>query len=413
MFDNLRIPDPSFILNPVQSLPGAAVEGFGKGMAMNDLFKKYQMNAIQLDQAQRTQAATAAQDQLSKTAPPTPQGQMQVAAGLAQQGFGQEAAQQQKWAEEWAQHNQEFSAKSQELLKDRMSSSARFLKKLPPEQLPAAWAKFKADLTKDGYDTTDVPEQPTPEALDVMEKANVPQKEIDQVKLENDKLAEEKRWHDMQKEMAKDKAANGGGGLTTAWTDNGLVVVDKKTHTYVPTAPAGGPGGPAQPVPRQLPFQVNEAINKNMMALAKIDAAEKAIDAYKNATGLLKGMAQTTDAGAALLNKADPKGVEARAAISDIGSLLLHDRSGAAVTVSEAPRLKPFVPLGTDSYKTVKAKLRRLREFAQTETGMLKSEYPSAGPDGGAGGGASGTWSPGPSSQPPAGQIWSRVPKKQ
>ncbi len=50
-----------------------------------------------------------------------------------------------------------------------------------------------------------------------------------------------------------------------------------------------------------------------------------------------------------VLQRTDPTGVNTRAAIGDIGSMIIHDRSGAAVTAAEFPRLRPFIPLVTDS----------------------------------------------------------------
>jgi len=59
------------------------------------------------------------------------------------------------------------------------------------------------------------------------------------------------------------------------------------------------------------------------------------------------------------LQRLDPKGVQARAAVSDIGSLVIHDRSGAAVTASEFPRLRPFIPRAEDDPATARTKLDR------------------------------------------------------
>ena len=74
------------------------------------------------------------------------------------------------------------------------------------------------------------------------------------------------------------------------------------------------------------------------------------------------------------LNRMDPSGVEARAGVADIGSLVLHDRSGAAVTAAEAPRLVPFIPLPTDDNATVIKKLTRMRNIAaQEQTGLTET----------------------------------------
>jgi hypothetical protein len=72
----------------------------------------------------------------------------------------------------------------------------------------------------------------------------------------------------------------------------------------------------------------------------------------------------------ALMQRVDPTGVDVRAAVSDIGSLKIHDRSGANVTVSEAPRLKPFIPMSTDTPSTAKKKLNGLK----SELVMMQAE---------------------------------------
>jgi hypothetical protein len=78
----------------------------------------------------------------------------------------------------------------------------------------------------------------------------------------------------------------------------------------------------------------------------------------KDATGY-KGMLSD-----AVLQRTDPQGVDARAAISDLGSMIIHDRSGAAVSASEYPRLQPFIPKNNDHPDVVKKKLERfINEF--------------------------------------------------
>jgi hypothetical protein len=69
-----------------------------------------------------------------------------------------------------------------------------------------------------------------------------------------------------------------------------------------------------------------------------------------------------------VMQRLDPTGVEARAAIADIAGQRIHDRSGAAVTVGEAERLKPYVPNVTDTPATVKKKLEGFkREYQQMQ----------------------------------------------
>ncbi len=59
-----------------------------------------------------------------------------------------------------------------------------------------------------------------------------------------------------------------------------------------------------------------------------------------------------------LLNRLDPAGVDTRAAIADLGSMVINDRSGAAVTAAEFPRLAPFIPSEKDDPETARKKLQ-------------------------------------------------------
>jgi hypothetical protein len=80
-----------------------------------------------------------------------------------------------------------------------------------------------------------------------------------------------------------------------------------------------------------------------------------------------------------LLQRTDPAGVETRAAVANLGSMIIHDRSGAAVTASEYPRLKPFIPTATDHPDTVKKKLGQfLNEYRKINEEMTQF-YSEAG----------------------------------
>jgi hypothetical protein len=59
----------------------------------------------------------------------------------------------------------------------------------------------------------------------------------------------------------------------------------------------------------------------------------------------------------AILQRTDPAGVDTRAAIANLGSMVIHDRSGAAVTAAEFPRLRPFIPHAGDDPAVVQKKL--------------------------------------------------------
>jgi len=99
-------------------------------------------------------------------------------------------------------------------------------------------------------------------------------------------------------------------------------------------------------------------------AIGNIDAAISLIDENPDALGVsnyIPGsdtIRQYTDT---------PGEIKTRASVADIGSLKLHDRSGAAVTISEWPRLAPFIPKATDSAEAAKIKLQNLKEAYERE----------------------------------------------
>ena len=118
-----------------------------------------------------------------------------------------------------------------------------------------------------------------------------------------------------------------------------------------------------------------------------ITGAAASIGQLSDAIDLLKGLEVSGQKGSKsatglkayapdiALNRLDPAGTVTRAAIADIGSMIMHDRSGAAVTVSESPRLKPFIPLTTDDAATALKKLERLRKIQLDDSEALTSTY--------------------------------------
>lgn len=123
---------------------------------------------------------------------------------------------------------------------------------------------------------------------------------------------------------------------------------------------------------RHVPPHIVTGYQNNLKQLGIVQEALNAITAHPDAVGL-KGYIPDV-----ILNRMDPKGSGARMAIADLGSLEIRDRSGAAVTAAEFPRLAPFIPNDTDDPKTVVAKLNRFYRILQEETEMLRSSF---GPD--------------------------------
>jgi hypothetical protein len=142
-------------------------------------------------------------------------------------------------------------------------------------------------------------------------------------------------------------------------TDEGLVALPKKLapgETPSGVRVLGEDGKPLSKPLKDLPPAVNTAIIENNKALDKINRAVAGIDANKASFGF-KGYVPD-----AILQRMDPNGVEARAVVGDIGSMVIHDRSGAAVTAAEFPRLRPFIPQVTDDPETIKKKLDNFRK---------------------------------------------------
>lgn len=126
---------------------------------------------------------------------------------------------------------------------------------------------------------------------------------------------------------------------------------------------------------------IQKAVAQNQTQLSIIDDALSELGRHESAVGLSRY------AGDAINQRIDPQGINARASIANVGSMIVHDRSGAAVTVSEYPRLAPFVPKVTDTPRAIRDKLAKLKAAIQTETSALQTAptaavTPTNGPPG-------------------------------
>ena len=129
---------------------------------------------------------------------------------------------------------------------------------------------------------------------------------------------------------------------------------------------------------KPLPISAATALMANQQSLRRAQEAQALLNGMnvgeavgdKEATGW-KGYAPD-----AMLQRMDPQGIDTRAAIADLGSLVIHDRSGAAVTALEFPRLQPFIPSPKDDPATARKKLNRFvmeyQNIVDEQTGFYK-----------------------------------------
>lgn len=112
--------------------------------------------------------------------------------------------------------------------------------------------------------------------------------------------------------------------------------------------------------PKPLPSAQSKSWIENNTAIKNAERALDLVEKNPSAFGIARGLPNALGAtvGGAINQRLDPKGVDARAIVADIGSLKIHERSGAAVTAAEFPRLVPFIPLVSDKPETIKTKLR-------------------------------------------------------
>jgi len=122
------------------------------------------------------------------------------------------------------------------------------------------------------------------------------------------------------------------------------------------------------------PAAVLENITQTQSQIGKIDRALKSITGNPRATGLDRGIMPSS-----ILDRVDPKGVNARADLADLSSIVIKDRSGAAVTAAEFPRLRPFLPQTGDTAATVKKKLTRMKEIIQEEANIYQNTLYNSG----------------------------------
>lgn len=156
---------------------------------------------------------------------------------------------------------------------------------------------------------------------------------------------------------------------------NAPSVVNLRTRESLPVIDQKGVPLPVPPEPlKDMPSDALTKFAGNKATITRIDALLKDLGNNKGSMGPWNYL------GDAINQRRDPAGVALRSQIANIGSLIVHDRSGAAVTVGEMSRLTPMIPQETDNAETARKKLDQLRKALATEMQAFNSVY---GPENG------------------------------
>lgn len=153
---------------------------------------------------------------------------------------------------------------------------------------------------------------------------------------------------------------------------------------FQPSKDGGAPSilkGVAPPT-KDLPSGMAEKFAQNSVTLGKIDQALGLVRKNPAALGAQNYLPD------AVVQRVDPGGTEVRALVADIGGQKIHDRSGAAVTVAESARLKPYIPAATDTPQVAAQKLELFRqEYAAMQRALASgASIRQAAQGGGTGG---------------------------
>lgn len=127
---------------------------------------------------------------------------------------------------------------------------------------------------------------------------------------------------------------------------------------------------------RVVPASIKNAVSTNQGTISAINDALNELKTHQNSIGLAYNLPDWA------AQRLDPDGVNLRRAIADVGSQKIHERSGASVTVAEAPRLRPFIPAITDRADAAEKKLRAmLRYLEERNQFMLHGETEADTPE--------------------------------
>lgn len=146
-----------------------------------------------------------------------------------------------------------------------------------------------------------------------------------------------------------------------------LAIYDRRTGTFYDANTKQPIQGGIAPKQGDMPASLIEKMAQNEVTLTNIRNAREMVGQSPNSFGMTNYMGDT------LMQRYDNEGVDARAAVSNIAGQKIHDRSGAAVTVGEMARLKPYIPNVTDTPETIDKKLAQFeREYSQIQAELAQ-----------------------------------------
>lgn len=198
------------------------------------------------------------------------------------------------------------------------------------------------------------------------------------------------QWATLKETQQHNRATEGAASLSQPFevTVAGkpmLVQQDKRTGNLIDVNTRQPVNGGVSPKSADLPGSLVEKLAQNNVTLSKIDRAMELARTRPESFGLSNYMGDT------IRQRTDPEGVTARALVADIAGQKIHDRSGAAVTIGEMERLKPYIPNVTDDPATVAKKLELFRqEYASIQNELAQGRSLAAMIVGGGGRSAGG-----------------------
>jgi hypothetical protein len=173
-------------------------------------------------------------------------------------------------------------------------------------------------------------------------------------------------------DLSRQRLAQGDVELVTDGAGNMSFVSKTGAPTRQVLTPTGQPMvGKGQ----QIPTAVTEEFVQSQSNIKSIDKTIKLLDDNPGAVGPITGRVPSIVRDPF----ADQRNVETRAAVAQIGSMLIKNISGATVPLGEVDRLRPFIPFASDDPETVKTKLRNLKNEIINIEEERKKQYTAQG----------------------------------